>query len=57
MAGDLVRTQVHEGAPAGLTLDEFLDNFPSVTREQALQVLEFSKNTLMRLSVNEHTAR
>lgn len=31
---------------AGLTLDEFLDNFPSVTREQALQVLEFSKNTL-----------
>ncbi|MEK6284587.1 MAG: DUF433 domain-containing protein [Acidobacteriota bacterium] len=23
---------------AGLTLDEFLDNFPSVTREQALQV-------------------
>ena len=24
---------------AGLTLDEFLDNFPSVTRDQALQVL------------------
>jgi len=41
---------------AGLTLDEFLDNFPSVTREQALQVLEFSKNTLLRLSVNEHPA-
>lgn len=36
---------------AGLTLDEFLDNFPSVTREQALQVLEFSKSTLLRLSV------
>lgn len=34
---------------AGLTLDEFLENFPSVTREQALQVLEFSKNTLLRL--------
>jgi len=34
---------------AGLTLDEFLDNFPSVSREQALQVLEFSKNTLARL--------
>lgn len=31
---------------AGLALDEFLDNFPTVTREQALQVLEFSKNTL-----------
>ncbi|MEK6324456.1 MAG: DUF433 domain-containing protein [Acidobacteriota bacterium] len=30
---------------AGLTLDEFLDNFPSVTREQALQILEFSKST------------
>jgi uncharacterized protein (DUF433 family) len=25
---------------AGLTLDEFLDNFPSVTREQALQILD-----------------
>ena len=35
---------------AGLTLDEFLDNFPSVTREQALQVLEFSKSTLLRLT-------
>ncbi len=31
---------------AGSTLDEFLDNFPTVTREQALQVLEFSKSTL-----------
>jgi uncharacterized protein (DUF433 family) len=36
---------------AGLTLDEFLDNFPTVSREQALQVLEFSKNTLLRLGV------
>jgi len=34
---------------AGLTLDEFLDNFPTVTREQALQVLEFSKTTLLKL--------
>jgi uncharacterized protein (DUF433 family) len=34
---------------AGLTLDDFLDNFPTVAREQALQVLEFSKNTLARL--------
>jgi uncharacterized protein (DUF433 family) len=32
---------------AGLTLDDFLDNFPTVTREQALQVLEFSKSTSM----------
>lgn len=34
---------------AGLTLDEFLDNFPTVTRGQALQVLEFYKSTLLRL--------
>jgi len=34
---------------AGLTLDEFLDNFPSVTREQAIQVLEFSMTTLLSL--------
>ncbi len=35
---------------AGLTLDEFLNNFPTVTREQALQVLEFSRTTLHRLT-------
>jgi uncharacterized protein (DUF433 family) len=35
---------------AGLTLDEFLDNFPTVTREQALQVLNFSRATLRRLA-------
>ena len=34
---------------AGLTLDDFLDNFPTVMREQAIQVLEFSKDTLARL--------
>jgi len=34
---------------AGLTLDGFLDNFPTVTRQQALQVLEFSKTTLLKL--------
>jgi uncharacterized protein (DUF433 family) len=34
---------------AGLTLDEFLANFPTVTREQAVQVLEFFKTTLTRL--------
>lgn len=28
---------------AGLTLDEFLDNFLTVTRDQAIQILEFSK--------------
>lgn len=39
-----------ENLEAGLTLDEFLNNFPTVTREQALQVLEFSKDTIALLS-------
>jgi uncharacterized protein (DUF433 family) len=34
----------------GMSLDEFLDNFPSVTREQAVQVLEFLNVTLQRLA-------
>ncbi len=34
---------------AGLKLDEFLDNFPTVSREQAVQVLDFYKETLARL--------
>jgi uncharacterized protein (DUF433 family) len=34
---------------AGLTLDQFLDNFPTVTRAQAIKVLEFSKYMLARL--------
>jgi uncharacterized protein (DUF433 family) len=35
---------------AGLSLDEFLENFPTVTRQQAIQVLEFSKSTLLKLA-------
>ncbi len=35
---------------AGLTVDEFLEKFPTVTREQALQVLGFSRSTLQRLA-------
>ena len=35
---------------AGLTLNEFLDNFPTVKREQALQILAFSRATLSKLS-------
>ncbi|MBA3241221.1 MAG: DUF433 domain-containing protein [Acidobacteria bacterium] len=31
----------------GETLDEFLDQFPTVTREQALSILEASKETLL----------
>lgn len=30
----------------GETLDEFLENFPSVKREYAIQVLEMAKKTL-----------
>ncbi|GAC1564657.1 MAG: hypothetical protein NVS2B7_38710 [Herpetosiphon sp.] len=33
----------------GVTLDEFLDNFPTVTRDQALAVLHFSNQTLKKL--------
>lgn len=32
---------------AGESLDEFLDQFPTVTREQALRVLELSKERLL----------
>lgn len=39
-----------ENLEAGLTLDEFLENFPSVTRDQALAVLEFSRSALQRLA-------
>ncbi len=35
---------------AGLTLNAFLENFPSVERDQALEVLEFSKSTLLKLA-------
>lgn len=35
---------------AGLTLEEFLENFPTVTRDQAIQVLDFSRTTLKRLA-------
>lgn len=35
---------------AGLSPGEFLENFPTVTRQQAIQVLEFSKSTLLKLA-------
>ena len=31
---------------AGVALDEFLENFPTVTREQAVNVLEYFKSAL-----------
>ena len=30
----------------GVSLDEFLENFPTVKREQAVQILEYFKSTL-----------
>ena len=35
---------------AGVSLDEFLQNFPTVSREQAIEVIEFSRSTLHRLT-------
>ncbi len=37
---------------AGVSLDEFLENFPTVTREQALAVLNFSSETLKKLGLS-----
>ncbi|HLM03053.1 MAG TPA: DUF433 domain-containing protein [Pyrinomonadaceae bacterium] len=34
---------------AGVSLDEFLENFPAVRREQAVQVLDYFKKTLAQL--------
>ena len=36
---------------AGVSLDEFLDNFPSVAREQALAVPKFSNQTLEKIGL------
>ena len=38
------------------TLEEFLDNFPSVSKEQALQVLHFSEHLLLTESVADEIA-
>lgn len=43
-------TALLDNLTAGLSLDEFLDHFPTVTRAQALQVLEFFKDTIALLS-------
>jgi len=34
---------------AGVSIDEFLENFPTVSREQVLDVIKFSAATLRRL--------
>jgi len=33
----------------GVSLDEFLENFPTVKREQAVRVLEYFKSTLDKI--------
>lgn len=40
---------------AGDSLDEFLDDFPSVSRDQAIQTLELAKDMLVTLAyANSH---
>ena len=34
---------------AGVSIDDFLENFPTVTREQVQEVLKYSRATLHRL--------
>jgi uncharacterized protein (DUF433 family) len=40
-----------ENLEAGVSLDEFIDNFPTVTREQAVQVLEYFRSSIDELSL------
>ena len=34
---------------AGVSIEEFLENFPTVSREQVLEVIKFSGTTIRRL--------
>ena len=38
-----------ENLAAGISLNEFLENFPTVSEEQALAILNFSNQTLKKL--------
>lgn len=40
-----------ENLEAGVSLDEFLENFPTVTREQAVRVLEHFRTEIDDLSL------
>ena len=40
-----------ENLEAGVSLDEFLENFSTVTREQAVSVLEYFRTSLNDLSL------
>ena len=40
-----------ENLEAGVSLDEFLENFPTVTREQAVTVLEHFRHSIDSISL------
>lgn len=40
-----------ENLEAGVSLDEFIENFPTVTRDQAVQVLEHFRSSLDSISL------
>jgi uncharacterized protein (DUF433 family) len=40
-----------ENLEAGVSLDEFIENFPTVSREQAIAVLEHSRGSIEELSL------
>jgi uncharacterized protein (DUF433 family) len=40
-----------ENLEAGVSLDEFLENFPTVTRDQAVSVLEHFRSSLNDISL------
>ncbi len=40
-----------ENLEAGVSLDEFIENFPTVTRDQAVQVLEHFRISLDSISL------
>jgi uncharacterized protein (DUF433 family) len=42
-----------ENLEAGVSLDEFLENFPTVSRDQAVRVLEHFRSELNELSLPE----
>ena len=42
-----------ENLEAGVSLDEFLENFPTVTRDQAISMLEYFRTSLNDLSLAE----
>lgn len=42
-----------ENLEAGVSLDEFLENFPTVSREQAVSILAYFRSELNDLSLAE----